>query len=235
MATEELKEFTLEPSEPQYLTEEDVRALLGSFTTDLIREEAGTIAKDLQIFTEAGTWEKPKKRTLVQVICIGAGGGGSSGRRGASGTVRAGGTGGGGASIQTKTFLASDLSATVAITVATGGAGGAAVTADNTNGNVGSNGSGSTAFGSLVVAYNGGGGEEPGANANGMSGGGGASQNANASTTTGGAPAAAKNGIGLQGVHGTTTATETNGLNGDFGGGSGGGNSAKGGSSLWSC
>jgi hypothetical protein len=69
---------------------------------------------------------------------IGPGGGGGSGRRGAAGTVRCGG-GGGGASalIENYWIPAALLSTTFTLTLPAGAAGGAAVTADNTNGNPG--------------------------------------------------------------------------------------------------
>ena len=69
---------------------------------------------------------------------IGPGGGGASGRRGAAGTVRCGGGGGGaGAFVSNYWVPASLLGSTFTLTLPAGGAGGAAVTTNDTNGNAG--------------------------------------------------------------------------------------------------
>lgn len=127
----------------------------------------GSVKTDIQTFTASGTWTKPAWATTVEVILIGGGGGGGSGRKGAAGTARTGGSGGGGGGVSNDKLRASDLPATVGITVGAGGAGGASQTLYSTNGIAGSDG-GTTAFGSYLYASGGGG------------GGGGASSNASA-------------------------------------------------------
>lgn len=107
-----------------------------------------------QEFLVSGTWTKPaglSADALVFVDAWGAGGGG--------GTAQ--GAGGGGAFNQ-RTFRASDLTASVAITVGAGGATAA-------TGSVGGN----TSFGSYLTAYGGGGGSAVGATSTYGGGGGG--------------------------------------------------------------
>lgn len=110
--------------------------------------QAVTRAPDIQDFTASGTWTKPAGAKIVHVLCIGPGNGGGSGRRGASGTVCGGGGGGAAGIVVRAVFAASDLGASESVTIPTPGAGGAAVTADNTDGNPGGLPSGSTIFGS---------------------------------------------------------------------------------------
>jgi hypothetical protein len=86
-----------------------------------------------------------------------AGGGGGSGYRFTplNSTDKAGGGAGGGGGSASRVFKASDVPASVSITVGAGGSGGAAVTVDNTNGNAGNRG-GNTTFGSLLTSFGGG-------------------------------------------------------------------------------
>ncbi len=127
---------------------------------------------EVQVFEASDTWTKPTGARIVEIICIGGGGGGGSGRRGADGTARAGGGGGAGGAFSTKIFTADLLTSTVAVTVGTGGTGGAEVTTDNTNGADGTTGSGST-FGDYLKA----GGGAPGKGGNTTAGPGGSSSN----------------------------------------------------------
>ena len=76
---------------------------------------------DVQVFTENGTWTKPTGFTpkVVIVEAIGAGGGGGGGGSLTTAIVCKGGGGGGGGAWIRGVFAASDLAATVAVTVGT--------------------------------------------------------------------------------------------------------------------
>lgn len=117
-------------------------------------------SSDLQVFTASSTWVKPAFGTMAFIQVWG--GGGSGGR---AGTGDGGGGGGGGAYIERYVALAS-LSSSVSVTV---GAGGAAQTADNTDGSTG----GQTSFGAYATAYGGAGGNGDAAGDNPGGGGGG--------------------------------------------------------------
>lgn len=93
-------------------------------------------------------WTVPATAKLLTVDAIGGGGGGGSGRRGAAGTVRGG--GGSGASAPRCVFdvmVAELQTANLWVFVGVGGAGGAAVAANDTNGNAGAVGSRSWVLG----------------------------------------------------------------------------------------
>jgi hypothetical protein len=173
----------------------------------------------------------------IEVLAYGGGGGGGSGAAGASGQSVGGGSGGGGGAFVFQTFRASDLPATITITVGGGGAGGISVT--NSAGNDGKVGTNST-FGSYLTAYGGGAGYRGQLGSAGASGGAGGG-----SAGVGGAGVA--NAASTGGLPGATSTTATGGAgagsgNGtagglaENGGGGGGGNStstaAAGGSSL---
>lgn len=113
-------------------------------TTAFVQSASGY---DAQIFTASGTWTKPASApstARVNVRMWGAGGGGA---RRASGSA----TGGTGGAYTEFTLLASDLAATVSVTVGAGGLG------RSTDGN-GNNGGNSVFNG--VTAYGGGGGAQ---------------------------------------------------------------------------
>jgi len=85
------------------------------------------------------TWTFPAAAQYAIVEVQGAGSGGGSGRRGAAGTNRGGGGGGAAGPLRRVVWRLADLpSRTASFQVAAGGAGGAAVTANDTAGNQGS-------------------------------------------------------------------------------------------------
>jgi hypothetical protein len=116
---------------------------------------------DYQEFTASGNWTKPAGARFVYVEAIGGGGGGGRGS--------IGGAGGGGGAFNAEIFRASDVGATVTVTIGAGGAG----RASNTGTNPGLDG-GNTTFGALVTAPGGkGGGAVTGGSPKGGDGGGG--------------------------------------------------------------
>lgn len=120
-----------------HATGDPVTAIITAGSLGVFPQTAGAA---LQTFTGSGTWTKPAGATWVQLLIVGAGGGGGSGRRGAAGTVRCGGGGGGPGAWLLVVLRASDMGTTWTVTVGAGGPGGAAVTADSTNGNPGTDG-----------------------------------------------------------------------------------------------
>jgi hypothetical protein len=162
---------------------------------------------DVQIFTTAGasTWVKPIGGKVTTVTTIAGGGGGGSGRRGAVDTVRGGGSGGGGGGSGTITLPTSILGDTETVNVGAGGIGGAAVTANDTNGNPGTVGGNST-FGAWL-RVNGGNAGVAGAAAAGGAAAGGAGFphiiNVTGGTASGaGSGATATSGTGMSGIGG---------------------------------
>ena len=125
----------------------------------------------------------------VESDLVAGGGGGGSGRRGAAGTVRGGGMPGGAPSRYIKNIKGIAPGTSVTVTVGAAGTGGAAISADNTNGNDGTAG-GNSSFGAYAVAYGGCAGKG-GSNAGGATSGSGiaaagTSDNANGSPAGGG-------------------------------------------------
>jgi hypothetical protein len=130
--------------------------------TTLAASGGGGTAYQIQVeqFTTSGTWTKPAFAKKVSVLLVGGGCGGGSGRRGVTTSARAGGSGGQSHGMHTMIFDAAQLGSTVSYTIGAGGAGGASVTVDSTNGNAGAAG-GATLFGNYVrfgLATSGGGG-----------------------------------------------------------------------------
>ncbi len=105
-------------------------------------------------FTTNGTWTKSAGLKRILVCAVGAGGGGGSGRRFAAGNNRFGGGGGGGGEVVWLSVAAEGLGSTVAVTIGTGGTGGAGILVDDTSGNIGIVG-GDTSFGAIVIAKGG--------------------------------------------------------------------------------
>lgn len=118
-----------------------------------------------QVFTASGTWTKPTGLSSNSIVVIEAWGGGGGGASHTGSPDWAGGGGGGGYAY--RVVAASDLAASIAVTIGAGGTAGA--TGSNANGGLG----GTTSFGTYLNAYGGGGGSH-GNNTTSTSGGDGA-------------------------------------------------------------
>lgn len=173
---------------------QNLRVNAGGTGLEYADPSAGGSPAQVTTYATAGTftWTKPANAKAHRVRLIGAGAGAGSGRRGAAGTVRCGGGGGGTGGFSEMMFLDAQLPATVSVTVGSKGLGGAAVTADDTNGNNGTAG-GDSLFGAYLRAVGGGAGGG-GTNAAGTAGTAGAgltqSGNAGAAASTTGGPGA---------------------------------------------
>lgn len=166
-----------------------------------LTETNGIVQTNTFAFTTSGatqTWTKPTSAgSLVRVQCWGGGGGG--GRSGSG----SGGCGGGGGGYMERWMSLADVTSTVSVVVAGGGAG---ATADNTNGIVGEN----TTFGSYVTAYGGGGGAGNYGTGTGAGGGGGElSAGVSGITASPGAGGAIGGGHGAIIESGSSVATST--------------------------
>ena len=181
---------------------------------------------DVQLFTANGTWTKPTGAKTVVVECIGGGGSGGGGGGIATGNFALGGSGGGGGALSRKIFNATDLAASVSITVGaatTGGAGGS-----STNGSNGTAGN-TSSFGTLLSAFGGGrglggtavSGDQTNTAGGGGGGTGGAGGTGATTSSTGGSPASTAGVAGIGGAGAGGTAIDGN--SAEFGGGSGGG------------
>ncbi|WP_125461821.1 MULTISPECIES: glycine-rich domain-containing protein [Rhodomicrobium] len=166
-----------------------------------------------QQFDSAGTWNKPASGTIAFIQAWGAGGSG-----GRAGSGDGGGGGGGGCYSERYVALAS-LSNSVSVTV---GAGGAAQTSDNTDGNPG----GDSSFGAYLLAYGGGAGNGDGTDNGGGGGGGLTAAGSNGSGASGGAGGGPVGTIG-----GTSTAAANN--SNPFGGGGGASSGSAAGGGLY--
>jgi len=107
---------------------------------------------DVRLYTADATWDNPSPSTARRVFVrlVGGGGGGGSGRKSAAGTIRCGGGGGAAGGLVEFWALTTELGSTQSVVVGAGGTGGAAVTANTTDGNTGTVG-GSTSFAGTVA------------------------------------------------------------------------------------
>ena len=124
--------------------------------TDALAAKAATAQVDVYSTPGTFTWTKPVGAKLVNVVVISGGGGGGSGRKAGVGTAAFSGGGGGGGSYSLRDITASILGSTETVVVGIGGPGGASVTANSTNGNVGVSG-GNSSFGTWIQVTGGGG------------------------------------------------------------------------------
>jgi hypothetical protein len=144
-----------------------------------------------QIILTSQTWNLPAyfvgKHFVGLLSGVANGGGGGSGKRGATGAARGGGGGGQGGGRGSVILTPTQLGTSQVVTIGTPGVGGAAQTADDTNGNAGTSGS-DVSFGALLAltgGRNGGAGTSVGGVANtfaGAGGGGGVGGGAGAAT-----------------------------------------------------
>jgi hypothetical protein len=156
---------------------------------------------NVHVFASSGTWTKPAGAQLVIVDIVGGGGGGGGG--GFRSTLQdvAGGSGGGGGKRAVYIIEAASCGSTEAVTIGTGGSGGAGVTTDGGTNGVAGGAGGASSFGSLVNAFGGGGGF-PGANgATAFGGGGGGGEiSAGGNATGAGASGSAGQGGGSSSI-----------------------------------
>ena len=155
----------------------------------------------------------PRGAKALQIVCVGAGGGGGSGRRGAAGGARCGGSGGGGGAYSEVVIQVSDLTLdTLILMVGRGGPGGAAVSANTTDGNAGTAGVETKVLHGASVIVKASGGSAGAAGTGSAATGGAGGTTGDYAGSAGGASATA--GAGIAGTSATTKTT---------GGGGGGG------------
>lgn len=105
-------------------------------------------------YTSSGTHTVGSGCKDIETVVIGGGGGGASGRVGAAGTNRFGGGSGQGGLLVRRRINPATISGPVTVTVGSRGLGGAAVSANDTNGNNGTVG-GDSSFGPYALAKGG--------------------------------------------------------------------------------
>ena len=116
---------------------------------NLLNKFVSTDATDAQTFTATGTWTKPTGAKLVYVRLWGGGGSGGKGAVPSTGKLATGGSGGGYGELW---FNADDLTATVAVTIGSGGAA-TTTTGDGAAGGASSFGSYATVGGGSAGRY----------------------------------------------------------------------------------
>jgi hypothetical protein len=185
-------------------------------TTGAALFDKGILREELTVFTASGAWTKPDWARTVTVTAMGGGGGGGGARRGAAGTVRNGGGGGGAGALNSETFAAFEIGATLTVTIGAGGVGAPAVLTDDTNGTSG-------AAGGATSVHDGSGYDLVRALGGSAGGGGTTSAPGSGGAAGGGASLESVGAGGAAGSNGVTGASGTAGLRGAGGGGAGGG------------
>lgn len=150
----------------------------------------------------SGTWTKNPFTKYVHITSFSAGGAGGSGRRGATGSNRGGGGAGGCGSFLEMFLYGPNIPTTMDYSVGQGGTGGTSVVTDDTNGNPGGFGNGTTliANGQVIISQIAAGGGGGGTTAGGSSGAApspatGETDNKGSSGSAGGSTGSGQNGV----------------------------------------